>query len=178
MGIKFLLMNVESFEVEGWEELQTGITLLENDEWLLVKHIPYDYLQDGYKLYNKQFIKRRINSSNERFIERVLQLRKTRIDLPIDFKFSDTIGLLTWSQNKFGLFEFQDDDETALSYGRINSILDNTLIIDFIDSKGMVEEDYNYEFEIDQIRTISFQSDYFHSIQVLWIDEYNITLLR
>ncbi len=53
--------------------------------------------------------------------------------------------------------------------------MDNELIIDFIDSKGRVEENYDYEFEIDQIRTISFQSDYFYSIQALWMDENNIT---
>ena len=164
-------MNVESFEVVGWDELQTGVTLLENNDWLLVKHIPVDYVLDGFKLYNKNFIKRRINSDAERFIERVFHLRNITVDFPQNFEFSDTIGLLQWSQNKFGLFEFQDDDETALSYGRINRVVGNTLIIDFIDSKGQTEEEYYYEFEIDEIRTISFDSDYFNSIKVLWMDE-------
>jgi hypothetical protein len=167
-------MNVESFEVDGWDELQTGITLSENEEWLLVKHIPYDFLVDGYKLYNKTFIKRRINSTNERLIERVLQLKNETIDFPTDFEFLNTIDLLKWSQSRFGIFEFQDDDEEALFYGRINRILNNILIIDFIDKKGIVEEDYDYEFEIDQIRTISFQNNYFNSIRVLWMDEYKV----
>ncbi|MCO6149307.1 hypothetical protein [Flavobacterium sp. NRK1] len=164
-------MNVESFEIEGWEELQIGVTLCENKEWLLVKHIPCDYILDGYKIYNKKFIKRRINSSKERFTERVLKLRKTIIEKPADFKFTDTVNCLKWVQDKFGLFEFQDYEEKHLSYGIINRIIGNILIIDFIDTKGFVEENYDFEFEIDEIRSISFESDYFYAIRALWMDE-------
>jgi len=118
-------MNVESFGIEGWEKLQTGVVLLENDNWLLVCHIPVDYVLDGYKVYNKQFIINRVNSTSERSIERVLTLRKINIEIPEDFQFLDTIGILKWSQDKFGLFEFQDDDDEALFYGRINRIIGN-----------------------------------------------------
>jgi len=164
-------MNVESFEVDGWEELQTGVTLSENHDWLLVKHIPVDYVLDGYKLYNKKFIKKRINSTEERIIEKVLTLKGTIINGADDFIFADTIELLKWSQNKFGLFEFQDDEEAAVFFGRIKSVIDNILIIDFIDKKGEVDDEYDCEFKIDEIRTISFESDYFNSIRVLWMDE-------
>lgn len=164
-------MNVESFEIEGWEHLQTGITLAENENWLLVKHIPIDYLIDGYKIYKKNFIKRRINSANERNIERVHILRNTIIEKPDDFEFSDTIGLLKWSQNKYGFFEFQDDEEDALFYGNIKSVIGNTLLINFIDKKGEIDKEFDYEFEIDKIITIAFGSDYFHSIRVLWMDK-------
>lgn len=167
-------MNVESFEVDCWDELQTGIILSENDEWLLVYHIRADYALDGYKLYNKHFIANRINSSRERLIERVLTLRKINIELPKDFQFLDTIETLKWSQDKFGLFEFQDDHENELFYGRIKNVMDNNLTIDFIDSKGIVDDDFDVVFDIQEITSISFQSDYFHSIQALWMDENNI----
>jgi hypothetical protein len=45
------------------------------------------------------------------------------------------------------------------------------LIIDFIDSDGKVEKDYDYEFDIAEIRSIAFQTDYFTSIRLLWHDE-------
>jgi hypothetical protein len=32
-------MNVESFKIDDWEDLQTGIILLENSDWLLTKYI-------------------------------------------------------------------------------------------------------------------------------------------
>lgn len=35
------------------EDDETGMLLFENDEWILVKHIPVDYQIDGFKIYNK-----------------------------------------------------------------------------------------------------------------------------
>lgn len=49
-------MRVERFEIQDWEEPQTVLLLAENEEWVLVKHIPVDFVVDGYKLYKKQFI--------------------------------------------------------------------------------------------------------------------------
>ena len=49
-------MKVETYRVTGWEDVERGLIVAENDEWLLVKHIPIDYIVDGYKLYRKAFI--------------------------------------------------------------------------------------------------------------------------
>lgn len=95
--------------------------------------------------------------------------------MPDDFQFTDTIGYLKWCEKKFGLFEMQDDDEEALAYGKINTILGNDLTIDFITTKGHIIKKHEYIFEIDQIRVITFGSDYFEAIRLLYFDEYNIT---
>jgi len=152
-----------------------GIVLDENDKWLLVKCVSEDYYTDGFCVYNKNFVLNRVNGSHERFYERVLKLKNEPLDIPSDFEFTDTIGLLKWCQNKFGLFEIQDEDETALSIGRINSVFDTTLIIDFISSKGEVEVAHEYEFDLEEIRAVSFSSHYFNAIRLLWMDENNIT---
>jgi len=167
-------MKVESFKIDFWEQPQTGVVLSENSDWILVKHIPADYVLDGYKLFRKEFVLKRINSAKEKQIERVLKLRKIEIDMPVDFEFLDTIGVLKWSQDKFGLFEFQDEYETELFYGRINVVEGNDLIIDSIDTKGKVEEAYDFPFQIDEITTIAFQSDYFESIRALWMHKNKI----
>ena len=68
-------MRVERFEIQDWEEPQTGLLLAENEEWVLVKHIPVDFVVDGYKLYKKQFILSRSNGAEEQLIARVLKLK-------------------------------------------------------------------------------------------------------
>ena len=50
-------MKVETYKIKGWREKETGLLIAENEEWVLVKHIPVDYMVDGYKLYQKKFIK-------------------------------------------------------------------------------------------------------------------------
>lgn len=167
-------MTVESFEIENWEEHRRGLTLAENTDWLLLHNIPVDYVLDGYILYNKKYITKRINGSEERFVERVLSLKQHISLIPESFAFTDTIGFLKWCENKFGIFEFQDEDENALTYGTISKVVGNELIVNFIDAKGIVEENFDYDFEINQIRSISFSSNYFEAIRLLWIDENNL----
>jgi hypothetical protein len=116
-------MNVESFKIDDWEDLQTGIILLENSDWLLTKYIPVDYVTDGFKLYNKAYVTNRINGENERKIERVLTLKGEEPIIPEGFAFLDTIGLLEWVQEKFDIFEFADEEEDSVFYGRISNTL-------------------------------------------------------
>lgn len=168
-------MNIQSFEIDNWEELQMGIVLDESDKWLLVKRVTEDYYTDGFCVYNKHFVLNRVNGLHERFYERVLKLKNEPLEKPLGFQFTDTIGLLKWCQDEYGLFELQDDDETCLSIGRINSVFDNTLIIDFITSKGLVEVAHEYEIDLLEIRVVSFSSHYFNAIRLLWMDENNIT---
>ena len=168
-------MNIESFVLDNWDENYTGAVIAENHQWLLVAHIPVDYVIDGYRLYAKKFLISRTNSTEERLIERVLELRGINIEAPVGFHFDEAPGILKWSQDTYGLFEFQDSSESELFYGRIYSVIENELIIDFVDSKGIVDREYDCVFKIDEIRTISFQSDYFKSICALWLDENGAT---
>ncbi|WP_157593689.1 hypothetical protein [Pontibacter actiniarum] len=40
-----------------------------------------------------------------------------------------------------------------------------------IKADGSVEVKYDYEYEIDEIRAIAFESDYFLSMKLLWQDK-------
>jgi hypothetical protein len=170
-------MNVESIEIHGWNEVQTGLIISETDQWLLVKHIPVDYMIDGFRIYNKKFVNRRSNGTKEKLIERVLSLKSETTEKPISLDFTEVSGLLQWSERTFGIFEFQDDDETELFYGRMNKITaDNFLVIDSIFADGSVEYNYDFEFSINEIRVVGFESDYFNSIRLLWMDENQILI--
>ncbi|MGX7668357.1 hypothetical protein [Flavobacterium pedocola] len=164
-------MKVERFEIQDWNDIQTGLWLAENDEWVLVKHIPVDYVIDGFRLYKKEFIISRRTDEDEKLIERVLKLKNESDAVPENFEFLSTENFLKWSENKFDLFEFQDEDETELFYGRINTIKNLDLIIDMVLSDGTLEPSYEFVFDIDAIRVITFCSDYFNSIRLLYKDE-------
>lgn len=164
-------MRVEEYRIKDWEDTERGLLIDENDNWILVKHIPVDYLVDGYKIYKKEFLEERIRTTKEEEIEKVLRLKGIRQEAPVGFKFTNTIGLLDWVESKFGIFEFQDDDESELFYGKRNRINENTLIIDMINSDGSVALEYDYEFEINSIRVLTFETDYHQSIRLLWMDQ-------
>lgn len=162
-------MKVEKLKVADWEDEATGLLVAENEEWLLVKHV-VDYVIDGYKLYRKAFIEERTRTGKEAFVERVLLLKKVQEDKPAGFEFNGVAATLKWCEQKYGLFEFQDFDQTQLFYGRINHITEGILIIDMIKANGEEEKAYDYDFELDEIRVITFETDYFESMRLLWLD--------
>jgi hypothetical protein len=164
-------MKVERLKITGWEDEETGLLVAENEEWLVVRHIPVDYVVDGYKLYRKAFMEARTRTQKETLIERVLRLKGVKAERPTGFEFKGIAETLQWCEQKYGLFEFQDSDQTEVTYGRINQITNGTLMIDMITTTGEVDEAYEYDFELDAIRVITFETDYFESIRLLSRDE-------
>jgi hypothetical protein len=164
-------MKVESYKIKSWKEKEIGLLISENEDWILVKHIPVDYVIDGYKLYRKKYVKDRISKNKEAKIQRVLNLKKVTANEPKEFKFEGVLDVLKWSEKKYGLFEFQDKDESELFYGKVNHSNGKSLIIDMIKSNGKIEFEYDFEFDIAQIRSITFETDYFESIRLLMNDE-------
>ncbi len=163
-------MKIESYKIKGWRETETGIVISENEDWILVNHI-VDYVLDGYKLYRKKYIKRRIYGDSEKQIERVLKLKNKKAQKPKEFVFKNLIETLKWSEKKYGIFEFQDKKEHELFYGKINRIENDILIIDMVKSNGKIEKEYDFEFSLKKIRSITFETDYFESIRLLMNDE-------
>ena len=122
---------------------------------------------DGYKVYAKTFIEKREPIEKSHLTEKVFKLRNIKVEKPKDFEFTTTIGLLRWSEQKYGQFEFQDEAEEELIIGKINYVKGDTLIVDFIKADGFIDQTYNYEFSINDIRAIGFETDYFNAVKLL-----------
>ncbi|SDM07972.1 hypothetical protein SAMN05421823_11099 [Catalinimonas alkaloidigena] len=164
-------MKVETYQIQDWEEPETGLVLAENDEWILVHYIPSDYVVDGYKLFKKSFVQQRLHSEHEARVEKVLRLKNVTDEPPEGFAFGTTIELLQWVEDRYGIFEFQEEDEEGLYYGKISYASADTLVIDMILADGTVDTDYDYEYDVDEIRAITFGSDYHLSLRLLWLDQ-------
>lgn len=163
-------MKVETYKITGWKEKETGLLISENEDWILVKHIPVDYVIDGYKLYNKSVIEKRKSKAKEEKISKVLKLKNIQTTVPETFKLDSVFETLKWSEKKYGLFEFQDK-EAELFYGKLNHIKSDMFYIDLITSDGTIEKEYDYNFLVYEVAAIAFESDYFESIRLLMNDE-------
>lgn len=159
----------ETYQIDGWEEEQTGMLLFENENWVLVRHIPVDYQADGFRIYSKKWIRSRTSGENEAFIDRVLQLKKTSGDVP-PINLGSAHDILSQLESRYGLFEFQEGDEEALFYGKLKDVNGDDFTIDAIDPKAEIVENYDEEFSFSEIRSITFETDYFESMRVLMID--------
>lgn len=164
-------MTVETFKIKSWEEPVSGLCIAENDEWLLVRHIPVDYVLDGYKLYQKKYIKRRKQTAFDEMRIRLFTLRSESTEVPGGFQFGDTADMLAWIEATYGLFEFQTKTEDELNYGTIETIENDDLVINMVDSHGEFDPMFEDVFSLRKIRSITFDSDYFRAIVLLMEDE-------
>lgn len=170
-----MIGQVNKYYLKDWKDPIMGRAIAENESWILVQYIPVDYVIDGYKILKKSFIDKIERTASEEKVERVIKLRRTTSTLPEGFYFGTTIELLNWIEKTYGLFEFQDSEEGAVMMGKVKQILeDNYLLIDFIGAEGKIVEDYDYEFEIAEIRTLTFETDYFNAIRLLWKDNLDL----
>lgn len=161
-------MNIAEFSIEGWEESEVGIVICENEQWVLIKSIPMDYAIDGYKLIAKKFITETTEPVDVSLLNRVFELKKISTAVPEGFTLGSTLENLQWVESQYGLFEFQDDDETVAMYGKIHSCTDETFTIDMVKIDGTVDDDFDCEFNLNAIRVITFESDYHYSMQLLY----------
>ncbi len=164
-------MKVETYKIKGWKNLETGLLIDENAKWILVKHISGDYLVDGYKVYNKNTVLKRMHKKDEKLKEKVLSLKKVEAKKPKGFKFGSMKTMLEWSEKKYGLFEFQDFEEEVLFYGKIKKIDKELMRIHMIEPNGKLKKNFDYDFSLKDIQALVFESDYFNSIRLLMQDK-------
>ena len=161
-------MVVEDYIIVDWEETETGVLLEENEDWVLIKSIPVDFQVDGYKLINKACIENRFTNTNKA-LKKVLELRKLVFQKPKAFEFkTDSVAMLKWVESVYGCFEFQDATEDELFYGVLNHSKGLFFTIDSILSDGTIDLEFDVEFSKDEVRVISFDSDYFNAISLLY----------
>ena len=160
-------MRIENYQFKNWQETERGVLLDENEDWILIKSIPVDFLVDGYKLLKKEHIENR-EENLDFSLNKVLELKKLNFEKPKGFKFMEAIGFLEWAQDEYGCFEFQDEVEDELFYGIIKKSNKKSFYIDSIKSDGTIDVNFDAEFFLDELRVISFESDYFNSIRLLY----------
>ncbi len=161
-------MKIESYQISDWEDLETGVLLDENEDWILIKSIPGDYEVDGYKLLNKSYVEDRFETENSEIIQKVIALKEIEIKSPENFKFKNTLGTLKWLEDVYGCFEFQEEEEDELFYGVLDSFDIESFSMDSIKSDGTIDLDFDAVFKMKDIKTVSFESDYFKSISLLY----------
>lgn len=94
-----------SFKIKDRKRLESGILLVEGEDWVLLSSIFSDYIVDGYILINKKYITSIHRTEKEIFTEKVLKAsNKTDIVPYIDIPHLSTDSLFKWLEDKHIVF--------------------------------------------------------------------------
>jgi hypothetical protein len=162
--------RVEYVRLSSWEADKAGLWLAENDEWLLLRNTPNDYLVDGYLLLAKAHIVARGIDQKRRQIARVLKLKGVTTQIPEDFTFASIVEMLRWIEQRYKVFQIADEEETCFC-GQFRDHDEAHYRINSLSPRAELDLDYDMWFGFDELVTVEFDTDYLNSLVLLWQDK-------
>ncbi len=154
-----------SFKIKDRKRLESGILLVEGEDWVLISSIFSDYIVDGYMLINKKYITSIHRTEKEMFTEKVLKASdKTDIVPYIDIPHLSIDSLFKWLEDKHIVFQIDNRDENQCWIGKILDSTKKSIFLTPLTPKGEWDKSLYYAFRKANIRIISFNSDYINSL--------------
>jgi hypothetical protein len=142
-----------------------GYVIAYNDDWTLMKCNPVDYVIDGYIIFRHKNIEGFRREVEEKFREKVLNLKGLKPNKDDIFPITDLKTILEFLSAKFGVFQLYTKSEKACYLGHLRTIDTKQLIIDNLNSKG--KWDGYISFRPGDVRIIEFNTDYINSLKLV-----------
>lgn len=142
-----------------------GFVLDYTDDWTLMHHNVVDYVLDGYIILAHKKLEGSRHGSEEKFREKVIKLKGYKPELEKRVPLSDLQAIIKALSKKYDVFQFSTKEESECYLGRLISIDDKKLVIDFLDAKGRFTG--KRSFKLKDIRTIEFDTDYINSLKLV-----------
>src|ERR1051326_2379781 len=152
------ISHLISVKLKGWKAPLYGFILDLNKDWTLIKYNPVDYLIDGYKIIRNKYIESIQREDEEKWREKVIRLKGISPNKNEKIPISNLSDILEYLTKTFNLFEIQKKYEDSVWIGRLKKIDSKNVVIKDVTPKG--KWDGQMEFKRDEIRLISFETDY------------------
>lgn len=152
-----------TFQYIDCEDIYTGYVIDFSENWLLMKLITDDYVANGYIILNTKFIKDNKRDEQQRFTQKILDLRCEKPTQKDKIPLTDLKTIITYISDKFGLFLFDMRTHKSCWLGKVKSITGNDLKIDYLNPRAIWSTTMP-PFKLGNIRTIQFNNDYINSL--------------
>jgi hypothetical protein len=161
--MKKVIGKLVSVKFTDRKEPLFGFVLDYTDDWTIMRKNVVDYVLDGYVIFAHKKIKGWRRSAEEKFKEQVILLKgyKPEKGIPI----SNLQVILHALSRKHEVFQFSTKEESVCYLGRLISVDEKVLVIDYLDPKGKFTGERT--FKVKDIRTIEFDTDYINSLKLV-----------
>lgn len=149
----------------------SGFLLDYSEDWILIQNNPNDYIIDGFSIIRNVNIKDIYQEENEKFTEEVIRLKGYVPNYKEEIPLGDIQDILIFLNTKYEIFHFTKKSNKAIYPGRLISINQSKINLQWIDTRGKWAEERT--FKLDKIRLIEFNSDYLISLKLASENLYN-----
>ncbi len=159
------LRQLIAIEFQDKKEIFTGFLIDYSDDWILLRNNPVDYILDGFVILKNKNIEAVHRDQDLAFTEKVIRLKGLKTNAEDIIPIRDLNSILNFINNKHGIFQISKKSAKSAYLGKLISLNDEELIIDFLDTKGQFGGELS--FNPQKIRVIEFDTDYINSLKLV-----------
>jgi hypothetical protein len=159
------LRQLIEIEFSDKKEIYTGFLIDYSDDWILLRNNPVDYILDGYVILKNKNIEVVNRDPDIAFTEKVIRLKGLKTNAEDIIPIRDLNSILTFISNKYGIFQIAKKSAKSAYLGKLITLTDEELTIDFLDTRGQFGGELN--FNPEKIRVIEFDTDYINSLKLV-----------
>lgn len=159
------LRQLVEIEFQDKKQIFTGFLIDYSDDWILLRNNPVDYILDGFVILRNKNIEA-VNRDHElAFTEKVIRLKGLKINSEDIIPIKDLASIINYVSQKYEIFQIAKKSVKSAYLGKLLSLTDEELMIDFLDTRG--EFGGELAFNPEKIRVIEFDTDYINSLKLV-----------
>ncbi|MBF4518115.1 hypothetical protein IRZ71_17250 [Flavobacterium sp. ANB] len=159
------LRQLIAIEFSDKKEIFTGFLIDYSDDWILLRNNPVDYILDGFVILKNKNVENVHRDHDLAFTEKVIRLKGLKTNAEDIIPIRDLESIVNFITNKYGIFQISKKSAKSAYLGKLLSLNEEELIIDFLDTKGQFGGELS--FNPEKIRVIEFDTDYINSLKLV-----------
>jgi hypothetical protein len=157
-----------SIKFSDRKEPVRGFVIDHNEQWILMKNNPVDYVIDGCVIVRNKNIRKISRDKEEKFAEKILILKGVKLTYLDVIPLTGIVGILTYLTKYFKVFQFETKSEASCYLGKLSALASKHLVLDYLNPEG--EWDGQMNCRPNDIRVIEYNTDYINSLKLVLAD--------
>lgn len=161
--MKHYLNQLVTLEFSDIKNSFSGFLLDFNDDWILLRNNPVDFVIDGFVILRNKNLETIISDDDTQFYEKVIRLKEIKLTNDTLIPLTNLEVILSFLTKKFGVFQLATKKSSADYLGKLTEYNQDTFFIEFLNTKGVFDGEIS--FKSKKIRSIEFDTDYINSLK-------------
>jgi hypothetical protein len=157
------LNKLITIEFSDIKNTYSGFLLDYNEDWILLRNNPVDYVIDGFVILRNKNLESVIDDENTQFNEKVIRLKEIKLASDTIIPLTNLETILSFLTKKFGVFQLATKRSSAVYLGKLTEFNNDEFFIEFLNTNGVFDGEIS--FKNKKIRVIEFETDYVNSLK-------------
>ena len=163
MITKHYLNQLVTIEFSDIKDYFSGFLLDFNDDLILLRNNPVDFVIDGFIILRNKNLEAIISDDDTQFNEKVIRLKEIKLTDDTLIPLTNLEIILSFLTKKFGVFQLATKKSSAVYLGKLSEFNQDDFFIEFLNTKGVFDGEIS--FKSKKIKVIDFDTDHINSLK-------------